>query len=479
MLKDKLRMTDQRVQTYESVLLRLMRDLGKEAVLSTIRPDPEMEQNLQQQFDRDSVSAVSLESTSTTATTTTPADNPFVAQLLFEKTALLLQNERLVKEIEELNCTINGRSGHNQPSNHLQIKSAKTPPQPKAIANCSSSPTTSGSSSSILSGSRLKLQRSQSLNLFDDHQERVYTPVPGVGNDNLSMLSNRSDCKSMENKSTLECEMCSNYELQLQSIQKRETTTANQLAKTQESIIFYKNEVKKEQELRNRMEYRFIQEAKDLEGRIDEFHRSIQAKEQQINQFRALFDQCVQQVGNQIAKVDTDHRRMSRELMNLQKENQMLLGKHIAKSGQLQREKIDMPQDLSEMQFYCLKLREDLISVLVAKERLEETYNSQILFMKEQQKAEQQQKESMEESMIQENDHLRKERDSMSVELETLRNRHQEQKILLQECQEKIASLVQEYQKQIEQLQGQVDELLTSKVSEMNIFCRFKFELID
>jgi rab5 binding len=58
------------------------------------------------------------------------------------------------------------------------------------------------------------------------------------------------------------------------------------------------------------------------------------------------------------------------------------LGKHIAKSEHLQAEIIDLPQKMEDMQFYCLKLREDLITALVAKERNEETFRSEILFLK-------------------------------------------------------------------------------------------------
>lgn len=74
--------------------------------------------------------------------------------------------------------------------------------------------------------------------------------------------------------------------------------------------------------------------------------------------------------------------QLSREVKRLFSENEFLLGKHLAKSETLQAEVIDLPQKLEDMQFYCLKLKEDLITALVAKERCEETYRGEILFLK-------------------------------------------------------------------------------------------------
>lgn len=63
-------------------------------------------------------------------------------------------------------------------------------------------------------------------------------------------------------------------------------------------------------------------------------------------------------------------------------ENELLLGKHLAKSEELQAEAINLPENLEEIQFYCLKLKEDLITTLVAKERNEENYQGELLFLK-------------------------------------------------------------------------------------------------
>lgn len=80
----------------------------------------------------------------------------------------------------------------------------------------------------------------------------------------------------------------------------------------------------------------------------------------------------------------------------------------------------------------------------------------------------------MEANLTLENQTLRSDCEAVTSELQQLREQHQEQQSLLQECQEKIASLVQDYQKQINDLQLAVDELSVAKVSShQTLICLF------
>lgn len=72
---------------------------------------------------------------------------------------------------------------------------------------------------------------------------------------------------------------------------------------------------------------------------------------------------------------------LCREVVRLSRENDALLGRNIAKSREMQSENINLPQDLNELHFYLLKLQEELITTLVAKERNEETQRSELLFL--------------------------------------------------------------------------------------------------
>lgn len=52
-------------------------------------------------------------------------------------------------------------------------------------------------------------------------------------------------------------------------------------------------------------------------------------------------------------------------LCRLQEENDFLVGKHSLHAEQLQNEMINLPDNLQELQYVCLNLREDFIAAKV------------------------------------------------------------------------------------------------------------------
>lgn len=434
-LKDKLRLTDQRVQSYEAVLLAVMRNFGKEPVLNSIHESGdkgELDQ-LNEKFDSKDDSKSLISNISDDFGLDAPESMSLISQLICENSAIHIQNERLAKEIEELNGFINngavGRSIVANDSSRRLIKRVS------ASSSDSSATGTSG---------RFLLQRARSLDLMH------------LGSDDVPTIAK---CESVKS-----CSNCREIESKLKSLQDDRFSSKDTLSKVNDEVLIARNELKREQELRTLLEGKFATQAKELEDAIDNLRRGLNAKQQQLSQFRALLDQCVQHVQTQVGQVETDNRRLLIELQHLQRENQLLLGKHLARSDTLAREKINLPQRLEEAQEQCLRLREDLISLQVAKERIEETYKGQLAFIKEQQRAEQQEKESLEESLIQDNETVRNERDRAVGELQALQVRYEETETHLKECQEKIASLVKDYHKQVDSLESQVEQLTSTKV---------------
>ena len=57
--------------------------------------------------------------------------------------------------------------------------------------------------------------------------------------------------------------------------------------------------------------------------------------------------------------------KIVRELKRLQSENDILVGKHSARSEEMAADAINLPEGAEEMQLMLLKLREDLIAAKV------------------------------------------------------------------------------------------------------------------
>lgn len=94
-----------------------------------------------------------------------------------------------------------------------------------------------------------------------------------------------------------------------------------------------------------------------------------------------MFNDFECDINLQLTQVMNEKEESKRVVNRLKNENDALLGRNIPKSREMQSEIINLPQDLNEIHFYLLKLKEEFITTLVAKERNEETLKSERLFI--------------------------------------------------------------------------------------------------
>lgn len=73
---------------------------------------------------------------------------------------------------------------------------------------------------------------------------------------------------NVANRKTMACEMCNNYEIQLQDVQYKETVLNLQLAQHEKTIKQLKDDLKKEQNFRRDLEDKYNEEAKKSEKEI-------------------------------------------------------------------------------------------------------------------------------------------------------------------------------------------------------------------
>ena len=150
----------------------------------------------------------------------------------------------------------------------------------------------------------------------------------------------------------------------------------------------------------------------------------------------------------------------------LQEENDYLVGKHSQHAEQLQNETINLPDNLQELQYVVLNLREDLIAAKVcrawilhpppspwcwwleswcaqvAKEASEKKCQAETLFIKDQLAGEQQAKESLENSLSAEIDYLREQLGlmrSVHTQLDEESSRKASLEVALQKTKQQLA----------------------------------------
>jgi Rab GTPase-binding effector protein 1 len=153
-----------------------------------------------------------------------------------------------------------------------------------------------------------------------------------------------------------------------------------------------------------------------------------------------------------------DREKIVRELKRLQDETDVLMGKHSAKSQEMQNEVINLPETMEDMQLLLLNLREELITAKVARERVEEKLRGEASILRKQVRGEEQARRSAEERFNAELDRLR----ACEKDLQVEQRRRRETEGKEEKQKQSQAALRQE----VESLQGE-KQRLDAKVHDM------------
>lgn len=257
------------------------------------------------------------------------------------------------------------------------------------------------------------------------------------------------------------CDMCNNYEAQLQSVQdeyKNEQVKAKSLERQLQSE---KQLAENRQKYVDDLEDSLKNSAEEAEKQISSLVNRVQECEKYLAELRDQHSQSQQELQNEQKRLTESREEVQKELTRLQQENDSLIGKHSKYAQQLQNEDINLPNNLEEMQLLLLKYREEIIQAKVAKEHTEDSLKSEILFLKDQVVSEQQERNTLEETLTQEINTLQEKlvvQDSLKSELERESTVRSDTEAKLRETDQSLKSIQAKSKQLIHALQQQVEE---------------------
>uniref|UniRef100_A0A2I3GVK2 Rab GTPase-binding effector protein 1 n=1 Tax=Nomascus leucogenys TaxID=61853 RepID=A0A2I3GVK2_NOMLE len=236
------------------------------------------------------------------------------------------------------------------------------------------------------------------------------------------------------NKLGRRCDMCSNYEKQLQGIQIQEAETRDQVKKLQLMLRQANDQLEKTMKDKQELEDFIKQSSEDSSHQISALVLRAQASEILLEELQQGLSQAKRDVQEQMAVLMQSREQVSEELVRLQKDNDSLQGKHSLHVSLQQAEDFILPDTtefqeslknvVSALRELVLKYREDIINVRTAADHVEEKLKAEILFLKEQIQAEQCLKENLEETLQLEIENCKEEIASISslkAELERIK----------------------------------------------------------
>ncbi|XP_076867203.1 rab GTPase-binding effector protein 1 isoform X2 [Brachyhypopomus gauderio] len=209
----------------------------------------------------------------------------------------------------------------------------------------------------------------------------------------------QQELKNAGRKLGRRCDMCSNYEKQLQVIQGQEAETRDQVKKLQAMLRQANDQLERTMAEKQELEDTVKQANEETATKVSALMQKAQEAETMLSSLQHAFSQAKRNTQEQMAVLLQSREQVSEELSRLQRDNESLQGKHRLHLSLQQQEDFQVPTDVQELQSLVVQYREDMVSVHTAAEHLEEKLKAEILFLKEQIQAEQCLKENLEDTL--------------------------------------------------------------------------------
>ncbi|XP_070571875.1 rab GTPase-binding effector protein 1-like [Ptychodera flava] len=219
----------------------------------------------------------------------------------------------------------------------------------------------------------------------------------------------QQEVKSAREKLGRPCDMCTNYEQQLQSVQINAQELRDLATDLRKQYDHSNQQLAKERRQRGELEESLKNAAMDAQQQITNLQTKNQEHESFLTDLRQQYLRAYNEMHDKLKQLMQSREEARQEVMKLRKLNENLHGKRSLHTSILNSEHFQMPQSPEEMQQLIKRYRRDIISVKTSAEHTEESLRSEIMFLKERVQAEQHAKETTEDALQTELDTAREE----------------------------------------------------------------------
>ncbi|CAG9863549.1 unnamed protein product [Phyllotreta striolata] len=276
---------------------------------------------------------------------------------------------------------------------------------------------------------------------------------------------------SFESHRLFICDMCSNYEAQLVREQKLCKELEAKVGAAEKAAERHKEELLKEIGFRKDMEEKWNEKKEEHKRQVTELTRITDCTEQDLKELKQVFNQTCSEMKMSLGKLTHEREMVHQELVRLQQENDMLVGKYTACSQDLQNEFIDLPNVVEDLQELVLKSRQNLIMAVIGKEEMEKKANvlqSEIMLLKDRITNDQHERKGLEDNLEIEIRSLRKQIDQLQKEKKQFHSEHEKLTSSQVHNREKLdeqTNKIEELTKAIKSTEKQNNELKTRVLS--------------
>lgn len=209
----------------------------------------------------------------------------------------------------------------------------------------------------------------------------------------------QQELKNAGRKLGRRCELCSNYEKQLQAIQGQEADTRDQVKKLQQMLRQANDQLERTMTEKQNLEESIKLGNEETTAKVAALMQRVQESETLLSTLQDAFSEAKRSTQEQMAVLLQSRKHLVEELSRLQRDNESLQGKHRLHVELQQQEDFQIPSSVTELQSFVVGLREDMVALQASADHMEEKLKAEILFLKEQIQAEQCLKENLEDTL--------------------------------------------------------------------------------
>lgn len=151
-----------------------------------------------------------------------------------------------------------------------------------------------------------------------------------------------------------ECQKCTNYQSQLDSIQ----AERDRLLK---DIDRFSEELSKESTLRRDLERKWTEKREKYNEQVLQLTKKVELNEKQLAELNRHNTVFKDKIREEFLKLTNDREIVCRQLNTLQDENDFLAGRYMASAEEMENQFIDLPNTVEELQEMLLKSNQSLI----------------------------------------------------------------------------------------------------------------------
>lgn len=278
--------------------------------------------------------------------------------------------------------------------------------------------------------------------------EQVLESAKSVTEDHPSLVGKRvvsetewsrlqEEIRSARERVGKPCDLCPNYEKQLQTIQEREQVYRDKINSLNLQIETEHEKFLREQKFRHELEESLKNAAEDAQSQITILRQKNMESGETLSKLQLQYNHTFTEIQNHLMRLKSSRDELYEEVKTLQTENDSLSNKRSLHASIMAEEAFQLPNDMEALQSLCLKYREDMVTLRVNTEHDLEVKQGKLNFLQEQLQMEEHTKTAIEETYQLELEETRKE----LVNYRNLRDEHEREKQRRRTVEEMLKSI--------------------------------------